>query len=64
MKRGIKYDFKKLKLARIERRLTQTEVARLIGFSVTAVNQVERGKGPWLKVIREMERVLGVSNVA
>lgn len=59
----MKYDFKKLRQARIQRRLTQTEVARMAGLSIAAVNQVELGKGPWLKAIREIEKVLGVTDV-
>jgi len=58
----MKYDFKKLKAARIEKRLTQTEVAYLTGLTTSAVSQVEAGKGPWLKAIREIERVLGVKD--
>lgn len=63
MCRVMQYDFDKLKNARLRRRLTQTEVAKRAGLSVAAVNQVELGKGPWLKAIREIEQVLGVRNV-
>ncbi len=59
----MQYDFEKLKTARIRKRLTQTEVARLAGLSVAAVSYVEKGRGPWLKAIREIERVLDVKNV-
>lgn len=30
---------------------------------MAAVNQVEKGKGPWLKAIREIEKVLGLTDV-
>lgn len=59
----MKYDFRKLKEARIRKRLTITELAQRAGISIAAVSQVENGKGPWLKAIREMEAVLGVRNV-
>lgn len=59
----MKYDFRKLKAARIENRLTQTELAAQIGVSVAAISTVESGKGPWLKVIREMEKALGIDGV-
>ena len=59
----MRYDFKKLKDAREERLLTQTDVARLAGLSVTTVNQVEAGKAPWKKAIRKIAAVLKVQDV-
>lgn len=56
----MKYDFRKLKAKRVALRLTQTELAKRAGLSVGAVSTVESGKGPWLKAIREMERILDV----
>jgi transcriptional regulator with XRE-family HTH domain len=57
----MKYDFKKLKAARIAQRLTRTELASRAGVSIAAVSQIESGRGPWIKAIRELERVLGVN---
>ena len=57
----MRYDFKKLKRARINKRMTQTELARRCGLSNGAVSQIEKGRGPWLKAIREMETVLEVN---
>lgn len=57
----MKYDFKQLREARIERRWTQTELAEKAGLVVSTVSKVESGNYFWLKAIREMESVLGVS---
>lgn len=59
----MQYDFERLKAARINKRLTQTELARRAGLTASAVSQIEKGKGPWLKAIREIEQVLGVRSV-
>ena len=57
------YDFRKLKRARRAARLTQTELARRTGLTCSAISQIESGRAPWLKAIREIERVLGVRGV-
>lgn len=59
----MRYDFKKLKAARENMMLTQTQVAAATGLSVTTVNQVELGKAPWIKAIRTIAGFLQVSDV-
>lgn len=59
----MKYDFKKLKAARENMLLTQTQVAAATNLSVTTINQVERGKAPWIKAIRKIAAFLQVSDV-
>ena len=58
----MKYDAKKLRDARLKKRLTRTEVARRAGLSVESVSRIEKGKAPWLKAIREIEAVLGIDD--
>jgi len=59
----MQYDFAKLRAVRIRKRMTQTELARRTGLSNAAISQIERGNGPWLKAIREIEQVLGIKDV-
>lgn len=59
----MEYDAQKIRNRRIDRRMTQTELARRCGLTCSAVSQIEAGNGPWLKAIREIEKVLGVKNV-
>lgn len=58
----MKYDFKKIKAAREDKRLTKTELARRVGLSLTTVVAVEKGRAPWLKAIRKIEKYLGVAS--
>lgn len=55
------YDFKKIQKARIEKRMSQAEVAALAGLSADTVSKLERGLAPWLKAIEAVEQVLGIT---
>lgn len=59
----LQYSPERIREARIQRRWTQTELARRAGLSVMAVHKIENGKGPWLKAIHEIELVLGITDV-
>ena len=59
----MKYDFKKLRLARERKLLTLTEVAKMADVSVTTVREVENGKAPWKTAIRKIAAVLEVQDV-
>jgi transcriptional regulator with XRE-family HTH domain len=59
----VRYDFKKLKAAREQKLMTMTELAEAAGISLKAVSKIEQGKAPWIKAIRKVAAVLGVTNV-
>lgn len=57
----MKYSPKRLKDARIQKRMTAIELAREAGVSRTTISLIENGKaGNWVKAMRKIERVLGV----
>lgn len=48
--------------ARLRKRLTQTELGRLVGYSLPAISSIERGKtNPKFLVLRKLADVLGLS---
>ena len=51
-----------LKAARVNRKLSQKEAAKLIGISVDTLGNYERGsRFPDVPIITKMERIYGVS---
>lgn len=59
----MKYDNVKLRNARLEKLITQTELAKITGLSPATITTVEQGRGPWIKAIRKMQAALGVKDV-
>jgi transcriptional regulator with XRE-family HTH domain len=57
---GFRYRPTVLQDARLIKGLTQTELARKTKLSVSAVNTIERGRGPWIMALRAIAKHLDV----
>ena len=60
----MKYNHRKLKKARIKKRLTMTELSERTKLSIGTISTIEQGRGPWLKALRVLEDVLNVRVIA
>lgn len=59
----MQYDFKKLKAAKDVQLMTSRELAKKARISESTLSKILSGKAPWIKAIRSVARVLGVTDV-